>query len=109
MNWERNWRKNREDERHWHGRYMEICEVALEKIECSLFSCPDDDWEIYVSCGIMFGISFVSASEAVKQREQMKKEIEEEYEKSGLEPSEDFVNRFAKKYMLDIDAFFGGY
>lgn len=88
--------------RHWKGRYLEKCEVALEEIECDLYSCPDDDWEIYVNYGIMHGISYVPVEKAIQQRDQMKKEIEEEYEKHQLEPSDDFINAFAEKYRLDF-------
>ena len=46
-----------DNERHWKGRYLEICEVANERIECSLFSCEDNDCEIYVNYGVMYGVS----------------------------------------------------
>ena len=94
-------------ERHWNRRYLEICEVAYEHIECSLFSCKEDEWEIYVNYGIMYGVSYVLADKAQDQRDRMKKAIEKEFERSGMEPSEDFVNSFAKEFHLDVmNAFF---
>ena len=91
-----------EYERFWRGRYLELCEVAEEEIELNLYSCEDDDWEIYVSYGIMYGISYAPAEKAAAQREQMKEEIEEEYEKHGKNPSKEFISRFSETYRLEI-------
>lgn len=80
--------------------------MAFEAIECSLFFCPDDDWEIYVNYNdAMYGVSYISAEQAVAQREQMKWEIEEEFAKHQFEPSGDFINTFARKYRLNVFAF----
>lgn len=95
-----------ESRRHWKGRYLEIDEVAFGQIECSLFSCPDDDWEIFVKYGIMDGVSYVPAEKAREQRKQMMKDIEEEYAKNGPEPSGEFINSFGEKYHLSIQAYF---
>lgn len=91
-----------EESRHWRGRYMEICEVAGDKIECSLFSCEDDDWEIYFSFGIMYGVVYATAKEARKKRQAIMKDIAEEYSKNGEKPSGEFMNSFDKKYHVDI-------
>ena len=91
-----------ERSRHWKGRYLELCEVAENEIELSLFSCPDDLWEVYVNYGIMFGISYVPAENAVEHRNAMKAEIEDEYKRNGLNPSAEFINTFGEKYRLDI-------
>lgn len=91
-----------EEQRHWKGTYMEIDEVAFEQIECSLFSNPRDLWEIYVSYGNMYGVSYAPAEKAAAQRKQMMHDIEEEYKKNQLEPSKEFINSFGKKYKLNI-------
>ena len=91
-----------EDSRHWKGLYLEICEVAEDEIECSLFSNESGEWEIYFNYGIMHGISYSTGEEARLQRIQMMREIGEEFEKSGMEPSTDFINAFCEKYNVDI-------
>ena len=92
-----------EDERHYNGTYMEKCEVLGDDIEVSYFSpdTSDRQGELYVSFGIMYGISYVDDSDAESQREQMKKEIEKEHEKNN-KPSGAFINSFCRKYDLTI-------
>ena len=58
---------------------MEIDEVLDDIIEISLFSTKKEPYEIFVSYGIMFGVSYVDRDTAVEQRDQMKKELAEEY------------------------------
>ena len=91
-----------ERSRHWKGRYLELCEVAENEIELSLFSCPDDMWEVYVNYGKMYGVSYAPAEKAAEHRNAMKAEIEAEFEQNGLNPSNDFIRTFATKYELDI-------
>ena len=91
-----------EPQRHWKGRYLELCEVAENEIELSLFSCPYADWEVYVSYGRMYGVSYTPADNAAAHRNAMKTEIEAEYKVNGLCPSNEFINAFAEKYQLDI-------
>ena len=96
-----------ESSRHWKGRYLEICEVAENKIECSLFSCEDDDWEIYFSYGKMHGVSYASADKAADKRKQIMEDFEREFEKNGDYPSGEFMDYFDRKYGVDIfHAFF---
>lgn len=102
LEWEDRTAQFSEDERHWNDRYLEVCEVAENDIECNLYSCFDDDWEIYVNYGEMYGISYAPEEKAAAQRAQMMKEIEAEYDKNGKEPSDDFIDSFAEKYKLDI-------
>ena len=59
-------------------------------------------WEVYVNYGIMYGISYTPAENAVAYRNAMKAEIESEFEKNRLNPSEEFICNFARKYELDI-------
>lgn len=56
----------------------------------------------------MVGIVYASADEAEALRQQMKKDLEEEYKKNKEVPSSDFVNYFGNKYRLDFstDLFF---
>lgn len=101
--WEDVTRDFSEEQRRWKGTYLKIDEVAFDQIECSLFSDPDDLWEIYVSYGdAMYGVSYAPADKAAAQRKQMMHEIEEEYKKNELNPSSEFINNFAKKYNLDV-------
>ena len=102
MNWQNVTSNFTEDERHYRDTYLEISEIYGDTIECSLFSREDGPYEIYVSFGIMYGISYVDADKAEQTREEMKKEIAEEYEKN-TEPSDDFINSFAKRYKLQIE------
>ena len=96
-----------ERSRHWKGRYLEICEVAGEKIECSLFSCENDDWEIYFNYGIMYGVVYAKEGEAKRKRKNIMKDIEKEYSKNGEKPSGEFMHYFDKKYHVNImNAFF---
>lgn len=102
LKWEDKTDQFTEDERHWNDRYLETCMVADDEIECNLYSCFDGDWEVYVNYGIMYGVSYVPEEKAEAQWKQMMKEIEEEYDKNGKEPSDEFINYFGEKYGLDI-------
>lgn len=97
-----------EKERHYKDTYLEISEVLDNTIEASLFSSEVGDYEIYVCYGKMVGIVYANADEAEALRQQMKKDLEEEYKKNKEIPSSDFVNYFGNKYRLDLptDLFF---
>lgn len=105
-----------EEQRHYKNTYMEICEVYDEVVEVSLFSSKTDPYEIYFSYGIMYGIIYVEKEDADAKREEIKKELQAEYEKSR-EPSDEFVNSFAKKHhvcfpndiVFDTDVFFDAF
>lgn len=86
-----------ESQRHYKNTYLEICEVLGETVEISLFSSIDDSYEIYFSFGIMYGIVYAEKEDAYEKREQMKSDLEREYCKSK-EPSNGFIDSFAKKY-----------
>ena len=91
-----------DEERHYKHSYMEIDEVLDDIFDISLFSTKKEPYEIFVSYGIMFGVSYVDRDTAVEQRDQMKKELAEEYARNGEEPSDDFISSFAEKYKLTI-------
>ena len=83
-----------EKERHYKDTYLEISEVLDNTIEASLFSSEVGDYEIYVCYERMVGIVYASADEAEALRQQIKKDLEEEYKKNKEIPSSDFVNYF---------------
>lgn len=101
-----------ERERHYKNTYLENCEVYNEEVEVSLFSSEDGPYEIYFSYGRMYGIIYVEEKEANSRREEVKKELQAEYQKCK-EPSGEFINEFCKKYevclpndiLFDSDAF----
>lgn len=90
-----------ESQRHYKNTYLEICEVIDEAVEISLFSSPDDPFEIYFSFGIMYGIVYAPKEKAAEKREQMKADLEQEYLKNK-EPSDEFIDRFAEKYDVQL-------
>lgn len=93
-----------EDARHYSGTYLEIDEVYDEVVEVSLFT-PDDEndpYEIYLSYGILYGIIYAdSEEEAVAKREEVKKVLEEEYQRHK-EPTGEFINVFCEKYKVKL-------
>ena len=90
-----------ESQRNYKNTYLEICEVMDEIAEISLFSSPDDLYEIYFSFGIFYGIVYVHEEEAVEKREQMKADLEQEYLRNK-EPSRAFIHSFVKKYDVQL-------
>lgn len=96
-----------EEQRYYKDTYLEIDEVYNEEVEVSLFSTQEGPYEIYVSYGIMYGIIYVDAGEAEKKREEVKKELAQEYEKHR-EPTGDFINSFCERHnvCLPNDIFF---
>lgn len=91
-----------EEERYSRDVYLEIDEVYDEVLEVSLFSSNDGPYEIYIRYGIMFGIIYVDADEAYKKREEIKQELQKEYDKRP-EPTDEYINEFARKYNLHLD------
>ena len=67
-----------------------------------LFSSPNGLYEIYVSCGIMYGIIRVESDKAWTLREELKQVLEADYKQNG-EPSGEFINTFAEKYNLEVE------
>ena len=102
MKWENVTETFTERERHYNGKYLEICEV-YDKVEVSLFSAQDGLYEIYMSCGRFYGITYVDKEKATVLREKIKAELVEEYIKNK-EPTDDFIDSFAKKYEVCMPA-----
>lgn len=100
------------ENREWKDKYLEICEVLDDKIEVNLYSCDDiNNYEIYVSYGVMYGIVYAHRDKARKLREEIKDFIYNDYITNGFSedmPSDEFITEFHKKYDIKIpyDMFF---
>ena len=91
-----------ESQRHYRGTYMEMDEVYNESVEVSLFSAPDEKYEIYISYGRMYGTIYVKKENAYELREEVKRVLEREY-KISKEPTDEFIDEFVEKYNLELD------
>jgi hypothetical protein len=98
-----------EENRQYKNTYLEICEVFDELIEVSLFSSKKGMFELYFSFGIMYGIIYVDSEKADAKREEVKKELSQEYRKHK-EPTSEFINAFCEKHKVSLpgDIFFDG-
>ena len=100
-----------EDKRRYKDTYLEINEIfegGEKAIELSLFSRKKEPYEIFFSYGKMFGVIYAKEEEVESKRQEIKKELEEEYRKrEGGEPSREFVDSFCEKHGVDfpIDTF----
>lgn len=100
------------ENREWKDKYLEICEVLDDKIEVNLYSCDDiNNYEIYVSYGVMYGIVYVHKNNAKNLIEEIKELIYNDYISNGYSedmPTDEFINNFYKKYNIQIpsDIFF---
>jgi hypothetical protein len=88
-----------EKERHYSGTYLEIDEVYGELLEVSLFSSLEGPYEIYFSFERFYGIIYAEEQDAAVEREQVKKELLQEY-LDYKEPRGDFIDSFAKKHKV---------
>lgn len=98
-----------ERERHYNGTYLEQSQVYDEQVEISVFSAEDKPYEIYFSYGRFYGIVYTDAAHAWELRDEMRGELEKEYNKTK-EPSDEYINWFARKYKVELpmDIFFSG-
>ena len=96
-----------EKERYYKNLYMEINEMYDDVVEVSLFSCMEGLYEIYFSYDIFYGIIYVEAETAHEKRNEVKKELEMEYNKNK-QATRDFINSFAAKHDVQLphDIFF---
>lgn len=90
-----------EEQRHYINKYLEVDWVYDDVVEVSLFSSLEGPYEIYVSYGIMYGIIYVDKHHANQKYEEVKKELEEEYNIHN-EPTDGFIDYFAKKHQLSL-------
>lgn len=98
-NWENVTELFSEEDRHYKNTYMEINEVYDGKIEVSLFSSKEGSYEIYFSYGILYGIIYVDKEKAASKREDVKNELEQEYQ-NHKEPTNEFINAFCAKHKV---------
>ena len=98
--------------RDWKDKHLIQCEILDDKIEVNLYSCADiNNYEIYVSYGIMYGIVYAHKDNAEALREEIKEVIYNDYITNGYSddmPSDDFIHKFSEKYNICIpnDIFF---
>ena len=90
-----------EEERHYNGKYLEIDEVYDDEVEVSVFSSTDEPYEIYFSYDIFYGIVYVEKENVYKVRDEMKRELQAEYEKNKKVTNE-FINEFSEKYDVSM-------
>lgn len=96
-----------EAQRHYNGKYLEIDEVYDEEVEVSVFSAIDEPYEIYFSYDIFYGIVYAEKENVYKIRDEMKRELQAEYEKNK-NVTDEFIRNFARKYNVCMpgDIFF---
>lgn len=106
-NWENVTDSFSDANRHYKNTYLEIDEVYDGVVEVSLFSSKEDLYEIYFSYDIFYGIIYVDEQNAYSKREEIKTELELEYNKHK-EPTDKFINSFCEKHnvCLPDDIFF---
>lgn len=90
-----------EERRHWCGRYLLQCEVALDEIEVDVYS-SSDLWEVFIQFGKITGVSYEKEENIYELRDNIKKDIEEIYSKYKLDIPGKVINEFCEKYNLDI-------
>ncbi len=90
-----------EAQRHYKDTYLEQDEVYDEDLELSVFSTEDREYEIYFSYGRFYGIVYVQPEDTFDLRDQIKEELQNAYDETR-EPTDDFINRFAKKYEANL-------
>lgn len=96
-----------EEQRHYNGKYLEINEVYDDLVEGSVFSAIGDPYEIYFSYDRFYGIVYVQEENVYEIRDEMKRELQAEYEMNKNVTGE-FINKFAEKYdvCMPEDIFF---
>ena len=85
-----------EEQRHYNGKYLEIDEV-----EVSVFSADDEPYEIYFSYDKYYGIVYAEKEKVYEIRDEMKRELQAEYDKSR-KVSNEFIRKFSEKYDVCI-------
>lgn len=86
-----------EERRHYNGKYLEQDEVYGDELEVSIFSALEEEWEIYFSFGIFYGIVYAKADQVYTLRDEMKQILQAECDKAG-EPSDEFIGWFVEKF-----------
>ena len=73
-----------EEQRHYNGKYLEIDEVYNDEVEVSVFSADDEPYEIYFSYDKYYGIVYAEKEKVYEIRDEMKQELQAEYDKSKM-------------------------
>lgn len=109
-----------EESKYYNGVYLEFSNIYVDGdfdiedvdygsviIEVCYYSSKTKPYEIYFSFGIMHGIIYTNEKEGPELVEKVKDELVKEYKKNK-EPSNIFIDTFAKKYdvCMPTDMFF---
>lgn len=86
-----------EEQRRYNSKYLEIDEVYDDVVEVSVFSAVDEPYEIYFTYDIFFGIVYAEKENVYEIRDEMKRELQAEYEKHK-KVTDEFINKFSEKY-----------
>ena len=86
-----------EEQRYYNGKYLEIDEVYNDEVEVSVFSADDEPYEIYFSYDKYYGIVYAEKEKVYEIRDEMKRELQAEYDKSR-KMSDEFIRKFTEKY-----------
>lgn len=107
MKWKNVTDKFTKEQRYYNNKYLEIDEVYDDKVEVSLFSTETNDYEIYISYDIMYGIIYVEKEKAYSLFEEVKEVLSKEYEKNK-KVTDEFIDYFCNKYKVCLpnDIFF---
>ena len=74
-----------------------LSEIPGDELEVSIFSALEEEWEIYFSFGIFYGIVYAKADQVYTLRDEMKQILQAECDKAG-EPSDEFIGWFVEKF-----------
>ena len=86
-----------EEQRYYNGKYLEIDEVYNDEVEISVFSAVGEPYEIYFSYDIFYGIVYAEKGNVYEIRDEMKGELQAEYEKHK-KVTDEFIRKFSGKY-----------
>ena len=101
LKWEDKTNTFTESRRHWNGRYLLQCEVALGEIEVNIYSSPNL-WEVFIQFGKITGVSYAEEENIYTLRDNIKEDIEKIYSKYKFNIPGNIINEFCEKYNLDI-------
>lgn len=76
-------------------------EVYDDEVEVGVFSATDEPYEIYFSYDIFYGIVYAEKEKVYEVRNEMKRELQAEYEKNKKVTNE-FISKFSEKYDVSM-------
>ena len=74
-----------------------IDEVYEDEIEVSVFSADNEPYEIYFSYDKYYGIVYAEKENVYKIRDEMKRELQAEYDRNK-KVTDEFIRKFSEKY-----------